>query len=296
MFSYAANAILSKARAMYSERIRLKHYRELLSCKDVSQVITYLKNKTVYSKIIAPTGEETFNRIKFEDRLKRQLFFDFEVLGRYDLSIANHFFEYIITRTEVEIITKCLIFLYSDKSEENFYEIPVFFNKHTKIDLLKLKYVRSYDDILSVVKNSKYFEILKRFKPEAGKQINLTFIEIALQTYLYETIFALIDKYLRGNAHEELLNLFRDYIDLLNFVKIFRMKKYYDLTTDYMYACLFNLGGISNKKLMKFLEMDDNLVFEEIKKTKLGRKWFGKKIKIVYIVDCAAFLSILFLP
>ena len=52
------------------------------------------------------------------------------------------------------------------------------------------------------------------FKPDKDARINLTGIETALYNYLYEIVFGIIKKYVKGNAQKELMDFFNDYIDL----------------------------------------------------------------------------------
>ena len=42
----SANVILAKARAMYGNSLKSQNYLELLNCHSVSEVASYLKNRT----------------------------------------------------------------------------------------------------------------------------------------------------------------------------------------------------------------------------------------------------------
>ena len=102
MISYASNSVLSKARAMYGKRMRDKNYDELLACRNTVDIVSYLKRKTSYASAVCSINENSAHRFDIEQKLKYKLFVDFESLGRYDISVGEHFFEYIITRAEIE--------------------------------------------------------------------------------------------------------------------------------------------------------------------------------------------------
>ncbi len=118
MISYASNAVLSKARAMYGKSMNAKNYSELLSCKSIPDIASYLKKKTTYSSALKNINENSVHRSELEEKLKYKLFIDFEALGRYDISVGEHFFEYIIARAEIEQFMHSLMLLNAGKSGE----------------------------------------------------------------------------------------------------------------------------------------------------------------------------------
>ena len=165
MISYASNAVLSKARAMYGKSMNAKNYSELLSCKSIPDIASYLKKKTTYSSALKNINENSVHRSELEEKLKYKLFIDFEALGRYDISVGEHFFEYIIARAEIEQFMHSLMLLNAGKSGEYIRTVPEFFYSHAKVDLKALKNIRNYDDFLEIVKKSPYYKVLLPFKP-----------------------------------------------------------------------------------------------------------------------------------
>ena len=282
MISYASNSVLSKARAMYGKRMRDKNYDELLACRNTVDIVSYLKRKTSYASALSSINENSAHRFDIEQKLKYKLFVDFESLGRYDISVGEHFFEYIITRAEIEQLMHSLMLLAAGKSGEYIHTIPEFFYSHTKVDLISLKNIKSYDEFLNTVKKSYYYKILLPFKPDKDARINLTGIETALYNYLYEIVFSIIKKYVKGSAQKELMDFFNDYIDLNNLVRIVRMRKFYDLSAEYIFAGLMKYGSFSDCQLKAFINSpSDKQMMSDMKNTKLGRKWFSKGLDII---------------
>ena len=227
-------------------------------------------------------NENSAHRFDIEQKLKYKLFVDFESLGRYDISVGEHFFEYIITRAEIEQLMHSLMLLAAGKSGEYIHTIPEFFYSHTKVDLVSLKNIKSYDEFLTTVKKSYYYKILLPFKPAKGERINLTGIETALYNYLYEIVFGIIKKYVKGSAKKELMEFFNDYIDLNNLIRIVRMRKFYDLSAEYISSGLTKYGSFSDYQLKAFINSpSDKQMMSDMKNTKLGRKWFSKGLDII---------------
>ncbi len=282
MISYASNAVLSKARAMYGKNINPKNYSELLMCRNISDIASYLKRKTNYSDVLSNINENTVHRSELEKKLKSKLFVDFAALGRYDLSVGEHFFEYIITRAEIEQIMHSLMLLTAGKSGEYIHTVPDFFYSHAKLDLRALKHIRNYDDFLNTVKNSPYYKVLLPFKPKDAERLDLTGIETALYNHLYKIVFGIINRYVKGSAKKELTDFFNLYIDLSNLIRIVRMKKFYDLSVNYMMSGLINYGTLSRDQLRSFIDSpSDKQMMTDMKNTPMGKKWFSKGLDVI---------------
>lgn len=282
ILTYASNAVLSKARALYGKRITFADYNALITCRNVQDVAAYLKRRTNYSDVLSKINENAVHRSDLEEKLRLKLFMDFESLGRYDLWVGEHFFDYMIARAEIEQIMHSLMLVLAGKSGECVHSIPGFFYVHAKFDLKALSHIGDFDDFLKVVKRSPYYKILLPFKPENGRPLDLAAIETALYNYLYDIVFDFIDKYVRGKDKKELRRFFGMYIDLTNLVKIVRMKKFYNLSEEYMMAGLINHGTLSRDELVKFVSCQNSKqMMIDMKSTKMGKKWFSKGLDII---------------
>lgn len=282
ILSYASNAVLSKARALYGKRISDRNYTELLACNEVADIASYLKRRTNYKDVLSGINENSVHRVDLEECLKLKLFADFESLGRYDLWVGEHFYEYIISRAEIEQIMHSLMLLSAGKSGEYIRSIPGFFYSHSKFDIKALEHIESYDEFLKIISKTPYYKILLPFKPSGNQEINLTFAETALYNYLYDIVFGIINKYVRGKAKKQLIDFFNLYIDLSNLVRIVRMKKFYNLSEDYMMSGLMKYGTLSADELRKFVVCESNKqMMTDMKNTKMGKKWFSRGLDVV---------------
>lgn len=282
ILSYASNAVLSKARALYGKCISEKAYSELLACREVADIASYLKRKTSYDKVLLEINENSVRRSTLEERLRLKLFVDFESLGRYDLWVGEHFFEYIIARAEIEQIMHSLMLLSAGESGEYIHSMPGFFYRHSKFDIRALEHVKTFDEFMKIIKKSPYHKIILPFKPINDQQVNLTAVETALYNYLYDIVFNIINRYIKGRARRKLTEFFEMYIDLTNLVRIVRMKKFYNLSEEYMISGLINHGTLGEGKLREFIRCENNKqMMADMKNTKMGRKWFSRGLDVI---------------
>lgn len=277
IFSYASNAVLSKARAMYGKRIRPKDYENLIMCTTVPEIASYLKSRTNYSDALKSTDERSIHRGKLEETLRQSLFYDFAKLGRYDLSVGEQFFSYIIARAEIEKMMHSLIYLKSRKSGGFNYPLPQIFESHTKINLPALSAVKNYDDFLIAIKESPYYKVVAKFQPKDGEDVNITGVETALYTHLYKIMFEMTNKYLKGKDREDLKDLFSLYIDLSNLVRITRMKTSYSLSESCILSSLLPFGKLTHHQIGAMVKSkDNNELLDIVKSNRIGKKWVNE--------------------
>lgn len=229
MASYASNAVLSKARAMYGKRLREKDYSNLLACKSVPEVMSYLKSHTKYTVLLNSINNSDVHRGQLEAILKQQLFYDFESLCRYEISVGEHFSEYIIKTTEIQQIMDFLMLLSAGRPNDYIYSLPLYFTRVSRINLSNFANAKNYDEFLTTLEGTPYFNILKSHRPVNNLRFDLAAIENDLYTYLYKMIYKIIDKYTKGNEKTELKKYFDKCNDLYNFVRIIRLHKYYNM-------------------------------------------------------------------
>lgn len=278
----ASNVILSKARAMYGRRLTDENYKELLACQSVSEIASYLKNKTAYKNSLAGINENAIHRGQLESKLKQKLFEDYASLCRYELSVGEHFSRYLIMRSEIEQILHSIMLLEAGKPEEYLFAMPTYLNRHTHINLNVLSDIRSFEELLDALSHTPYRDLLETFTPVKGIPINYTGIENTLYTYFYSDIFAIIDKYTRGETTKQLRAIFNSYVDLINYSRIIRLKISYSAGPDFIRSSLLPFGDISPRLLNEMIEAEtEEQVTAVMKKTSIGKRFL--KIDHTYI-------------
>ena len=139
----ASNAILAKARAMYGKCLSDNDYRQLMDCRNVSEVASYLKSRTNYRAVLAGLNENEVHRGQLEPILRQNLYYDISSLSRYARDKSLVFSNFIISEMEIEQIIRCLTLLNIGKSEELIYSVPMALDSFTKVSFEALTKVRS---------------------------------------------------------------------------------------------------------------------------------------------------------
>lgn len=271
--SKAANAILAKTRAMYGKRLTDKDYSNLLNSKNVPEVMSYLKSHTKYGKLLTKVSENDVHRGQLELILRQQLFYDFAALCRYEITAGEHFSTYLIQRTEIEQIMHFLMLLGADKPNDYLYSFPTYFESHTKINLAAFSKATSYEDFLSTLEHTQYYKLLLPYKPKNEEPLNMPGIENTLYTHLYKNIFEIIDNYIKGKEKDELRMLFNNNVDLINFVRILRLNKYYSFNGDKIKEQLLPYGTLKDRQITEMCNAESSKeIFAIMGSTHAGRQ------------------------
>ncbi len=272
--SLSSNAILSRARARYGKMLKISDYKNLINCKSVSEIAGYLKNNTDYQSILTGIDENDMHRGQLELLLKQKLFYDFNILCKYELTVGEHFADYIISKNVIEQILHSLVLINSKDSKGYLFTIPNFLKKHSHIDLKQLSRINSYSEILEILKNSEYFNILKPFSPKQGNTLNIPAIENALYTYLFSKAFFITNTYTKGETKKQLINFFNFYADLSNYIKIIRLKTYFKCSSDDLKnTLLLPFGKLTSHQLNAMISANSSSeVINEIKNTYIYKK------------------------
>ncbi|MGN1417797.1 MAG: V-type ATPase subunit, partial [Acutalibacteraceae bacterium] len=109
--SKASNAVLALSRAFYGKRLNEKQYNDLLSCKSINEIASYLRSSTVYSSAFEGVPAADFTARSLEDIIDRFRFERFMSICRYELAIGNDFYKYFIVKTETEQILRCTLLM-----------------------------------------------------------------------------------------------------------------------------------------------------------------------------------------
>ena len=246
---FSSNVILAKARAMYGNALKPKDFHELLNCHSVSEIAAYLKTNTSYASVLADINEATIHRGILEHLLRRKLYNDYASLGRYDTSVGSKISGYLKQRSEIEQIITCLRLLSAGHANDFFFAMPSFYTSHSSLDPLKMSRSKTYTDLLQAMERTPYSPILKQFAPKEDGKIRLTEIENALYTKLVNDVFSIIASKPKS-VRKELTELYGTQIDMQNATRIFRLKKFFDASPDFIQANLLPRGGLLSDQAM----------------------------------------------
>ena len=269
--SYASNAIFSKARAMYGKRLKQNDYDRLLACDTVPEILSCLKTIPRYAHLLSNLSERDIHRGQLEATLRLKLFQDYEALCRYEITVGEDFSDYTIMKAEMEQIMRYLTMLEAGTPQQFYMTLPKYFNRVSSINLTAMSNAVNYDEFLSVLGKSVYAKLLAPFKPKKGESINLSAVENTLFNHMFKQVYAIIEK-TSGAEKKDLKKMFDANIDLRNFTRISRLKKYYQLEPDEIKKQLLPFGSLKERQLEALCNaQDEKELFSIINQTSAGR-------------------------
>lgn len=285
--SFSSNAILAKSRAMYGKRLNAQNYIDLLNCKSVGEVASYLKSRTYYSDIFEGVTPSAIHRGQFESLLVKHAFNCYETLCRYELSIGQDYYKYFITRNDIDMILTCVRLLNTGNPEDYLLYMPVFFGSHTEIDQLKLSKVRSIEDLIKALDGTEYKAILQPYEMNFDLVTGKLNIEAAFNRYKYQKLKELVEKGFKGKGTEQVLEILKIQSDIRTIINIYRLKKLLNADKELIKHFLF--PDISRMSISQLNMLADAPSAEDMLKL-LDKTDYGKNINIPnfeYIEDVA---------
>ncbi len=223
----ANGAISAKAKAMYGQRLKKSDYDELVRKRSVSEIASYLKNETSYGEALKDIHEMSVHRGQLEEILRRHVFMKLMKLLRFAGKKSHSFYNLHLHQVEIDHILSCVRALNTGQFMESIADMPLFLDRYTKVNFIKLAKATSYDELLDAVKKSMFYKILLDFRVEKGETIPYTKLEIVLQKAYYHHVFEIVEKSFKGKTKEGILHIYKTNVELSNIMKIYRYKKFF---------------------------------------------------------------------
>lgn len=218
-------AVTSKARAMYGKRITSSQYDELINCKSVTDIASYLKSSTYYSKALENINESTIHRGELELILNKYVFEFYSEIYHYINPSLENLFHYIVEEFILKEILRMVMLLKSNDPEDYIIYLPGFLISHSKFDLMELAKVRSFEELIKLLKGTQYEYEIKKFLPQDNSSsIDYVSVEHSLYETFFKKLFHMINSSTKGSEKQELSRLIGTRLDLLNIRNVYRAK------------------------------------------------------------------------
>ena len=245
--SAASNATMVKARIKYGRMLTPAQYRELMDSPGVREIASALSAVSPYDQVLADARESVLHRGNLEIMLRRAAFQEMLALCRFDSSMGNHYFEYIIRQAEIRQLYIFLRLFGAGHPQEYALAISSFFAKHSKIDLRRLPECRSFDQVLDALGGSPLRGVVASFRPKEGESMDFAMLESAMQKHLFAFLFDLIDRDFSGDAVRELRALYGMHADLKNIQLAARETEYFESSPSIIHSQLIPFGRFLTK-------------------------------------------------
>lgn len=248
----SANAVYAKAHALYGKRLKKQNYDELVNCHSLPELVNYLKSRTEYGKTFSSAPSD-LSAAQIEELLRLHILESFESLCRYEISAGENFYQYYIVKNDVRQILMFIRLLINGTPEKYLNSLPPFFNKRTKLDLIKMSNARSYDELLKAVSDSEYHRLLLPFAEiykEKGVYIR---IEAALSDYLKEYLFSVVNRDSGRKEKKKIREMINCKFDMDTVVNIYRLTRLEDAETE-------DIKNYINTKYTNFSEKEIDML------------------------------------
>ncbi len=251
------NATVVKARAMYGNRLKYEHYKELLNKKSVNEVAEYLKKNTHYSEILQNINTDIIHRGFLEDLIKKHFYQKYEKITRFQLLHKDGFYKYLVKIGEIREILTSVMLLNAGLNEDHISTIPSYLIDKSSFDLLALARIKSLEELLLVIENTPYYDIVKSVKI-INKKIDFLSCEVMLRTHYIKWLLDVVNKDFDKNSQNILLKQIHVHIDLINLINSYRMKKYFNATADEIQQNMLPFyGRMTRKKQLDLYQAKD---------------------------------------
>ena len=266
------NATVAKIMAMYGKRITGADYSELMTRQNVSDIAEYLKKNTHFADTLASIDTSTIHRGMLEDLLRRHLYETYMKVTKFENLQQHEFYNFKLIHEEIDEILSCIQHL-NAKSENQISGMPIYLNQYLCYDLIELAKVRSFDELLELIKHTPYYELLKKFQPDENGRVDYTVCEVKLRTYYLDRILKSV-KELSPKSRDALKMLITTDVDLINIINAYRLNAFFSENADTIEKnALPFYGRISKAKEHEIFSAQDSEEFlKRYAKTYYGRQ------------------------
>lgn len=219
------NATVAKIMAIYGKRIKPQDYTEMMNKQNVSEVAEYLKRNTHYSGLLSSIDTNTIHRGMLENLLRRSVFETYMRITGFEHISKQEFYNYKILQTEIDEILRCVRFI-NAKSQKLITDVPIYINHLTSFDLLELAKITDFKELLTFLKKTPYYDVLKTIRPNDEGLVDVTKCETLLRSYYIER--------LKGSLHfkksdvQQFTALLETDIDLINVINAYRLTAFFN--------------------------------------------------------------------
>ena len=231
--------MITKSRAMYGKRLTNENYQDLVRMKSVREIAAYLKETPGYADILSNIYPESVHRGQLELLLHKSLFNKYIRLTHYDVAGKHSFLSFVIARLEIEQILRCIMGINANNTENFIVDLPGYLISHATFPMMKLAQVKTFEELLQVIDKTPYEKVIRQFTPKNGELIDYTGCDVALRTLYYNQLFSLIQRDFKGKHREELEEILKNEIELINVSTIFRLKTFFKMDGEEIRKYLF---------------------------------------------------------
>ena len=264
-------AISAKIRVMYGRRITNAQYNDMLNKSTVSEITAFLKETLKYRPQLSGINEKLIHRGQLEDIIRRGQLEEYLKLYSFATGGDKKILDVIFKTNEIYEVINFLRFFKSGRSEEYPYAFSEFINRFSKLDFSVFHLARTVDEMVSLFAGSDYYDIILQCRQT--NDIDIVKIENKIYTQYYFSLYKSMSQ--TKNSRAELKKFVSAQIDVLNIIKILRLKKYYNVSSVMGIEHLIHKGGaVPDYIISEMLNAESYAQAEDVIKKTIYNKLF----------------------
>ena len=229
---YSTNAIAAKIRSVYGKMLTMDSFREMVSKRSVAEVADHLAHTARYGDRLRDIDPNTVHRELLEQLLEEQNYFLYRRLIEFSGLEDRPFYDFLLKRHECRQMIN-LVNAVSCGLQLSFVQsLPPFLIEGSKLDLLSLARCKSIDELTAALKGTRYHKLFLKFQRTPEGKVDFTDAEIRLRTDLYEGLLRDVKESGFGSDGDELLDMIRSEIDVINIINAYRLKAFFGYSPD----------------------------------------------------------------
>ncbi|HYE82610.1 MAG TPA: V-type ATPase subunit [Clostridia bacterium] len=243
-------AVNAKIKAMEGKFLKDEDYESLLGLDSVAEVARYLKEKTVYSEVLASVEAENIHRGMLENLIKQNMVKDIDKIIHYFTGDYKDFIKTLYAKYEIEELKVIARAVYNGKDAADFRS-SAFIGKYSRLNQNKIYEAKYIRDIIYALSDSEFHKFL----------IPLVDGEITENLFRFEMVMDMAYYTLLQREWSKLSKRDKDILqqaqgiiaDTLNLQWIYRGIKFYRLSPEELLNYTINIGYRLDYNLLKTL-------------------------------------------
>ena len=268
----AYSGISTKIKAMERWRIHESQFEAMSQLQTVSEAVQFLKQFPPYAALFSGAEEGEIHRGDIEQRLNQSQYRDFAKLYRFASAAQRKFLDLYFLHYELDAIKTCLRNAAGHREQRQDLSVfQEFFERHSKVDLIKLSESQDIGQLIENLKGSPYYCALRTL--EQNGAVTLPACETALDMMYFKAIWKRAGDMASKSEQEIIKQCFGTKMDMLNLQWICRSKKYYRLSPGTIYAMIIPINYHLTKQEINGMVQAENLeqVYDLIRTS-----WYGR--------------------
>ncbi|MGB3365852.1 MAG: V-type ATPase subunit [Acidaminobacteraceae bacterium] len=262
-------AVNTKVRALERYLLSNKDYQNMIQSKNVTEIMNYLKEKTLYGEFLEDFDTQNGRVDLLEVRSRMFVFKRYEKLVHYFTGENKKLFKMLFMRYEVENLKLLIRAVYRNEDIERVSNELIESHMFSKIDYKRLGSSTNIEELINNLKGTLYFKLLKPYINENPNRL-MFYMEMNLDRIYFKMLGKQIYK-LPSSDQKPMLELLGKNTDILNIQWIYRGLKFYKLSPEELFNYSLEYGYIKFDKLKELCYSSSKEDFiEKLSETRYG--------------------------